>query len=569
MLQGSGNSLGVAVGYAHIVYNRTLSIEKRTVCDTEQEVQRLDAAIAVACTEMEALLKEAENSLSGEEAEIFEMHLALLEDPGYLGKVSERIRSERVNAEWALMQETEALVASFVEKESIVKQRVADLREIELRLNAILTNRHLNATETLQQNSILIADELLPSQILKLDITKTKGVASSGGGVTSHAAILAKAQGLPAVFGARDLLAQVKDGDRVIVDADAGALYVNPPDNVFVSYQKKALEQAELFGLMQAYRTANARTVDGKRILIEGNIAGPADAEAVVAAGAEGVGLFRTEFLYLEQNTLPNEETQFLCYQKAVRNMKGLPLVIRTLDIGGDKQVPAMGLPQESNPFLGYRAIRICLDQEALFCTQLRAILRASAFGPVSIMFPMVSCVEEVRRAKCILADIRKELLHAGIPFEQNTPVGIMVETPSAAMLSDLLAKEVDFFSIGTNDLIQYTTAVDRMNGKIAHLASPYHPGVLRLIRQIVTGAKAAGIPVAVCGEMASEQPLIPLLIGLGVDILSMGAAMIPKAKYLVCKTDLDRAKTLAAQVLTLSTTQEVREAVAEYQQVI
>ncbi len=569
MFQGCGNSLGVAVGYAHIVRNRSISIEKQTVCDAEQEVRRLDEAIGIACTQMEALLLEAEASLSSDEADIFEMHLALLEDPGYLGKVRERIRTEQANAEWALMEETSRLVTSFGEKGDMLKQRTADLREIELRLSDILLDQQPQATKMLQENSILIGDELLPSQILKLDVTKTKGVATSGGGATSHAAILAKAQGIPAVFGAQGLLEQITDGDYVIVDADTGTIYINPTNDVLLAYQKKVAEQAQLSEFAKAYRTAQAATTDGKRILVEGNIAGPMGTASVLAAGADGVGLFRTEFLYLERDTLPAEEEQFAFYLKAVRGMQGLPLVIRTLDIGGDKQVCSLGLNQEANPFLGYRAIRICLDQEPVFRTQLRAILRASAFGPISIMFPMISCVEELRQAKAILSGVREELLHEQIPFDTNVPVGIMVETPAAAMLSDLLAREVDFFSIGTNDLIQYTAAVDRMNGRIAHLASPYHPGVLRLIANIVSGAAKQSIPVAVCGEMAGEFPLIPLLIGLGVDALSMSASLITKAKYIVCNTPFHQAQGLAQRALSLSTVQELREAVSLFHETL
>lgn len=568
MIKGSGNSAGIAIGRAFVLCEKSIKVGKEQISDVQAEVQRLDAAVKEARTQIEALFQEAVAQLGLQKAQIFETHIELLEDPGYLGKVKEKILTQKVNAEWALKEVTDYLVTAFEEVDGdIIKERIADLRDIAGRVTRALLNVS-DASDTgfaeFDGGAVIIADNLLPSQTIQIDFSRVAAMATQSGGVTSHTAIIAKAHGLPAVMGAKGLLSRVKTGDLVIVDAEAGRIYVNPGGGTLAEYQEKIGKQRRFASMLFQYIDIKAATADGKRILVEANIAGPADILPALKNGSDGVGLFRSEFLYMERDSLPAEEEQFCAYRQAVQQMGGLPLVIRTMDIGGDKPLPYMDLPRENNPFLGFRAIRICLERRDLFQTQLRAILRASAYGKLAVMFPMISSMEELRQAKSILEEVKKELDAEHMAYDPNISTGIMVETPAAALISDMLAGEADFFSIGTNDLIQYTTAVDRMNDHIAHLYSAYHPAVLRQIKLIAENAHRAGITAAVCGEAAGYLPLIPVLLGLGVDVLSMSAPLIPRAKWVICSSSMEDAKQLAEKVLTLSTAAEIKERLDE-----
>jgi phosphotransferase system enzyme I (PtsI) len=518
--------------------------------EIDLEIARLEAALARTREQIEELQQRIAGSIGSEDASIFDAHLLVVEDRTLIDEVVRTIKSERLNAESIFASVAGRYVKTLGEiDDPYLKERAVDIYDVSRRVLRNLTGcsgRELPASGT---PWILVAHNLAPSDTAQLDPATVLGFVTDTGSKTSHTAIMARSLNIPAVVAVHDVSQQVSSGDSVLLDGYSGWFIVNPSEATLAEYaqiqQQKGLVERELGSL----RETECKTLDGKHMVLSANIEMPRDVSAVKQSGAEGVGLFRTEFLYLNSAKLPCEETQYEAYRSVVSQLAPDPVIIRTLDLGGDKIMSALNLPEELNPFLGWRAIRFCLERVDVFKTQIRAILRASAHGCVRMMYPMISGVEEVRRARVILEECREELRREGVAFDEGMEVGAMIEIPSAAVSADLIAREVDFLSIGTNDLIQYTIAVDRLNERIAHLYEPTHPAVLRLIRMVVEAGHANGIWVGVCGEMAGEVVLTPLLLGLGVDELSTGAALVPRVKGAVQRLSLVECEKLVGEV--------------------
>jgi phosphoenolpyruvate-protein phosphotransferase (PTS system enzyme I) len=566
MIRGMGNSMGIAIGTALKIYSEAPVVEKRAIADTEKEIVRLGNAIEAVDATLSALAARARIDIGEEKAEIFEVQSAFLLDPSYVGAIKEAIRTQSVNAEWAIRETTDSLSRDFGETAgTVIKERANDLGDIADKLIRALQG--LPEPDALQpgDDTIIVARDLSPTQTLRFDFSKVRGLAIDLGGITSHTSIIAKARGLPAVVGAKGLFESVSSGDDIIVDALSGKVILKPSSRIIEEYRKQ-IADARKFSVAIAQEPHGAvRTADGRGIAVEANIGKPSDAEEALAQDADGIGLFRSEFLYLERDSLPTEELQFEAYRKVASLFGAKPVVIRTLDIGGDKPLPYLLLPPEKNPFLGLRAIRVSLRNPSLFNTQLRALLRASCFGKLSIMIPMISSVTELVAAREALEAAKRELDAEGVAYDKDVRLGIMVETPAAVMLSDLLADSSSFFSVGTNDLTQYVTAVDRMSNELSDLYSPYHPAVIRSIKRTVEGARRRGISVAVCGEAAGDMALAPLLIGLGVDTLSASPSLIPGLKWLVRRVSFTDCAALAEEALTLATIDQVKSLASEF----
>ena len=561
-LRGLAASDGIAVGSAFVYSCQEKPY--RGVCSLDEragETRRLELAFVRAHDELDAIYNKARDEAGEDTAAIFLAHQEFLEDPALKEESQRLIEESNFTAEAAAKAAFE-LYAQQLEAmdDPYYKERAVDLRDVSRRVVRILTGvQDVGALVNLCEPVIIVARDLTPSDTAQMDKTKVLGFCTAAGGLTSHTAILARILGIPAVVGLGESLLEVNDGHTLIVDGRSGRVLADPDEatraDMLRLRQERFAEQLRL-------RSAASRpgeTKDGRRVQIVANIADTASARAALELGAEGVGLYRTEYLYLNRQSVPGEEEQYRDYKAVADVMGSRPLLIRTLDIGGDKQLPYVDFGQEQNPFLGWRAIRLCLDKPELFEPQLRAILRASADRNVQIMFPMVATLSEVRRAKQVLERVKQQLRDESIPFDPQTPVGIMVEIPSAAMAADLIAPEVDFFSIGTNDLIQYTLACDRGNERVAHLYDPLNPAVLRLIQRVIGAAHAAGKWVGMCGEMAGDPEAIPLLLGLGLDEFSMNAPAIPAAKELIRSLTLDQAKNLATTALAKSSAEEIR----------
>ncbi len=530
-IQALGVSEGLVKAKAFVLAEPDLTVTKQTITDVAAEQARVDNAISTAKSQIEAIMEEAGDAL-GDDAEIFEAHLMMIEDEDFIEGMKNIIEDEKVCAEYACKVNCENFQAMFRAMDSEYMQaRAADVGDISMRVLKVLKGISDNMIDTISEPCIIVANDLTPSDTAKVGTKPVMGFITEIGGRTSHSAIMARSMGLPAAAGAGEQARIIKNGDYVLLDGCSGEIVLNPEKEIEEEFDRKKAKFDEQRRMLETYRTQEGATSDGHRVIIEGNIGTPADAERVDAVGGEGVGLFRSEFLFMDRSDLPGEDEQFEAYKKAAETMTNRPVIIRTLDIGGDKEVPALELEKEQNPFLGYRAIRICLDREELFMTQLRALLRASAFGDVRIMFPMISSLEEVLSAKKMVEKAKEQLKAEGIAYNDNIKIGIMIEIPVAAICADILAKEVDFFSIGTNDLIQYSCAVDRINDKISSLYRPLHPGVLRLIKMAADAAKAEGIECGVCGEMAGSRGMASVLCGLGVTNLSMSASSILAAK--------------------------------------
>lgn len=531
-LQGIGVSKGVAIGTVFVKSETMPVIEKKQIQSTEDELEKLEQAKEAALQQLGELYERALAAVGENEAAIFEVHQMMLADEDFLGRMREIISTEKVNAEYAVQVAKEEYVALFAGMDdAYMQERAADIVDLSTRVINQLTGSDHQPWAQIKEPVIVAARDLLPSDTMQIEKKYLLGIITEVGGETSHSSILARAMQIPAVVGVDGLLASLSHSDTVIVDGDGGSVFVNPTQEQEALWLQKQAEHKERIARLQELRGTESITKDGIRVRIAANIGTPDDLEAVLANDAEGIGLFRTEFLYMHSNTLPSEDMQFEAYKRVLAKMKDEPVIIRTLDVGGDKEVEYLGIPRESNPFLGYRAIRICLDQPEIFKTQLRALLRASVHGKLGIMFPMITGVDEVRRAKKILAEVKDELQTAGIAYSSDLEIGVMIETPAAALITDQLAKEVDFFSIGTNDLTQYTLAVDRMNAKVAHLYDSHHPAVLRLVQLTVENARRAGIWVGICGEAAADLGLTETFVALGIDELSMNAGSILEVK--------------------------------------
>lgn len=564
-LTGIAASDGIAIAKAYRFVQPDLSFAKTTVHDIEAEQKRLAAALAKAEQELIVIRQQTLEKFSAEAAAIFEAHLLVVHDPELIGPINQKIADEAVNAEYALHEVTSMFVALFEGMDDeYMSARASDIKDVTNRILAHLLGVHIPNPSNINEQVIIVANDLTPSETAQLDRNYVLGFITDIGGRTSHSAIMARSLEIPAVVGAGVATTTIQDGDTIIVDGLTGQVLVNPSADVIADYQEKAqkyrVQQAEWSTLV------NEQTVskDGVHVELAANIGSPNDLDGVLRHGAEGIGLYRTEFLYMGRENLPSEEEQFTAYKTVLEGMKGKPVVIRTLDIGGDKHLPYLPLQEEMNPFLGHRAIRLCLDQQELFRTQLRALLRASVYGNLKIMFPMIATIQEFRAAKAILLEEKEKLIAGGVAVGSSIEVGMMVEIPSTAVMADIFAKEVDFFSIGTNDLIQYTMAADRMNEKVSYLYQPYNPAILRLIQMVIKAAHQEQKWVGMCGEMAGDEHAVPLLLGLGLDEFSMSATSILKTRALLKQLSVPEMQTLATEALQLATAEEVLEKVKQ-----
>ncbi|MEH7177364.1 phosphoenolpyruvate--protein phosphotransferase [Neobacillus vireti] len=563
LLQGIAASNGIAIAKAYRLVEPDLSFKKHSVEDITSEVNRYKAAIEKTKVELEAIRDRAQIELGADKAAIFEAHLLVLTDPELNGPIEDKIKSENVNAEAALKETADMFVMMFEQMENeYMKERAADIRDVTKRVLSHLLGVHLVNPSMIAEEVIIVAEDLTPSDTAQLNRQYVLGFTTDIGGRTSHSAIMARSMEIPAVVGTKTATEEIKNGDLVIVDGLKGEVHINPAPELVEEY--RTIHQQYEAQKMEWAKLVNEKTIsaDGHQVELAANIGTPNDLKGVVENGGEGVGLYRTEFLYMGRDQLPTEEEQFEAYKAVLEGMKGKPVVVRTLDIGGDKELPYLQLPKELNPFLGFRAIRLCLEEQDIFRTQLKALLRASSYGNLKIMFPMIATLDEFREAKSILDDEKQKLIASGQKVSDNIELGIMVEIPSTAVLADQFAKEVDFFSIGTNDLIQYTMAADRMNQRVSYLYQPYSPSILRLVKMVIDAAHAEGKWAGMCGEMAGDETAIPLLLGLGLDEFSMSATSILKARSQIKKLSKAEMENLAKQVLNMQTTDQVIEAV-------
>ncbi|UTE71287.1 phosphoenolpyruvate--protein phosphotransferase [Rossellomorea marisflavi] len=563
LLNGIAASNGIAIAKAYRLVEPDLSFEKKAVDNVEAEVSRFQDAISTSKTELEAIRDKAREDLGEDKAQIFEAHLLVLSDPELLTPIEDKVKSENVNAEFALKETADMFVTMFESMDNeYMKERAADIRDVTKRVLSHLLGVQISNPSMVTEEVIIIAEDLTPSDTAQLNRQYVKGFTTDIGGRTSHSAIMARSMEIPAVVGTKTVTSSVENGDLIIVDGLNGEVHINPTPEVVAQYKEEHARYEEQKA--EWAKLVNEPTVskDGEHVELAANIGTPNDLEGVKNNGGEGVGLYRTEFLYMGRDELPTEEEQFKAYKAVLEGMEGKPVVVRTLDIGGDKELPYLNLPKEMNPFLGYRAIRLCLDEQDIFRTQLRALLKASTFGNLKIMFPMISNLDEFRAAKAVLEEEKKALLENGVEVSDHIEVGIMVEIPSTAVMADVFAKEVDFFSIGTNDLIQYTMAADRMNERVSYLYQPYNPAILRLVKMVIDAAHKEGKWAGMCGEMAGDEIAVPILLGLGLDEFSMSATSILRARSQIsnlCKAEM---KEMAEHVLTLDTNDAVQEVV-------
>lgn len=559
MLKGIGASNGISIGKAFVIKTNDTEIRKETVKNEEKENKRFRIAIEKGKEELSRIIKDTKEKLGEEKSKIFEAHLFMLDDPEFTHEVSEKILKEKINAEYALKNTSEELVAIFEQiDDDYMRERSADIKDVTNRILRILTGNEGISINELEE-CILIGYDLTPSDTAQMNRDRILGFATEIGGVTSHSAIIAQSIEIPSVLGVGEKINEIKSGETIILDGNKGHIIVNPNEEEINFYKNKIEEEKILKKTLEKYKDINISTTDGRKVEVASNIASIEDIESVLKNGSEGIGLFRTEFLYMSKNELPKEEFQYEAYREVLEKMGKKPVIIRTLDIGGDKKLPYLPIDEEINPFLGYRAIRLCLNRKDIFKTQLRALLRSSSYGNLKIMFPMISNLKELREAKSVLEECKQELREEGIDFNENVEVGIMVEIPSAAIISDVLAKEVDFFSIGTNDLIQYTIAVDRMNEKVSYLYDFFNPAVLRLINNVIVNGHKEGKFVGMCGEMAGKEELIPLLLGMGLDEFSMSASSVLKAKKLMVELSYEDCKKVVPKVMKMGTADEIR----------
>jgi len=566
-LQGIAASDGIAIAKVYTLTEPDLSFTKISVENTDKEISRLEEALAVSTKEIELIKETALKNLGEEEAQVFEAHLMVLSDPELVGQVKDAITSQKVNAEHALKEVSDMFISIFagMEDNPYMQERAADIRDVSKRILANLLGVKIPSPATIKDEVVVVAGDLTPSDTAQLNRQYVKAFVTDIGGRTSHSAIMARSLEIPAIVGTKEITSLAKDGDLIIIDGLSGDVFLNPSEDVVAEYRAKA----EAFAAQQAewekLKDADTFTKDGHQVELAANIGTPKDLEGVINNGAEGVGLYRTEFLYMDSHDMPTEEDQFEAYKAVLEGMNGKPVVVRTMDIGGDKELPYLPLPHEMNPFLGYRAIRISLNEPEMFRTQLRALLRASVYGKLRIMFPMIATLNDFRGAKALLLEEKAKLVAEGVAVSDDIQVGIMIEIPAAAVLAHQFAKEVDFFSIGTNDLIQYTMAADRMNERVSYLYQPYNPSILTLIKHVIDSAHKEGKWAGMCGEMAGDQTAVPLLVGLGLDEFSMSASSVLKTRSLISKLTLEEMKALADKAINeCATVQEVEALVEE-----
>ena len=560
MLKGIGGSAGYGIGRVVIISDGKPEYKQHTVTDTEAELQRFEAAMEVFISKTQKMADDMKEKVGAHNAEILEGHIVLMSDPFMQDQIKELIGNGEC-AEAAVDSVCDMFVSMFSQvDDELTRQRATDVGDIRIRMLKILTNTpDVNISEV-PAGTIIVAKDLTPSMTAGIVKENVVGILTEIGGKTSHSAILARALEIPAVLSIDGIVDKVSEGMLAVVDGCDGICILEPDADVVAEYEAKRETYWKEQELLQIYRGKETVTADGIKAALYGNIGNPEDAKNVLDADGEGVGLFRTEFLFMGADSLPSEEEQFAAYKEAAVTMQGREVIIRTLDVGGDKEIPYLGMEKEENPFLGFRAVRYCLKNEDSYRVQLRALLRASAFGDIKIMVPLVTCVDEIRRVKQLVEEIKKELDAEGIAYNKDIQVGVMIETPAASLIADLLAKEADFFSIGTNDLTQYTMAVDRGNAKVAYLYSAYNPAVLRSMKNIIEAGNAEGIMVGMCGEAAGDPLLIPLLLSFGLGEFSVSATSILRTRSTIAKWSKVEADALAAQALSLATEAEVEE---------
>jgi phosphotransferase system enzyme I (PtsI) len=562
-IKGIGVSPGIAIGKAFVIKKNEAAVSGillKNETEILAAIERFDKAVLLSVNEIESIKANTALSLTDEDIAILETQIELITDPQIKDDVTELIKIEKKNAGDAVI----AVIRNMVElfqgmDDEYMRARAADIQDIGNRILKNLNNTNGGYSQKFDSNTIIIAEDISPSDTITMDLSYICGFATQTGSKTSHSAIIARAKGIPAVVGCGPGLTAVNDGDAIIIDGINGVIHINPEAQIINYYKIKRelfLRQSEK---LKQLKDIPAVTTDGVKITLSANISGADDMDDVFYNGGEGVGLFRTELLFMNRDTFPTEDEQFEFYKNVALKSKGKPVIVRTIDIGGDKQIPYLNLPAEQNPFLGYRAIRICLDREDIFIAQLKAILRASVYGDLKIMFPMISGIQELKDAKKILEKAKDELSKDKIAFNTAIEAGTMIEIPSAAIIADILAKEVDFFSIGTNDLCQYTLAVDRMNEKISHLYDPFNPAVLRLIRYVIEQAEKHQIHIGLCGEMAGDPLATLLLMGMGLREFSMSAASIPAIKNIIINNNLSEAKQVSEKVMEMDNSQNIK----------
>ena len=560
MLKGTNVSSGIGIGNAVIVEEKELVIRREAVADAAAEVERFKGALDTTLKKTEELAADLATRVGEKEAEIMQGHMMLLMDPMLTGEIETAITGESICAEYAIEQVCTTYADMFASMDDeLMQQRATDMRDIKERMQRELLGLESVDIAALPAGTILVAKDLTPSMTAGIRPENVAGIVTELGGKTSHSAILARALEIPAVVAVPDLMSQVENGHVIVLDGSEGIVYVDPDQAVvdeFAAKREKFLKEKKE---LEQYIGKPTVTKDGVHIELVANIGKPEDLEKVLQYDGEGVGLFRTEFLFMDRTAMPTEEEQFEAYKAVAEGLKGKPVIIRTLDIGGDKEIPYMGLTRDENPFLGYRAIRFCLDRkDDVYRPQLRALLRASAYGNIKIMVPMVTCIEELREAKALIEEIKKELDEKNIPYKKDIEVGIMVETAAASLMADVFAKEAAFFSIGTNDLTQYTMSVDRGNDKVSYLYSTFNPAVLRSIKRIITCGREAGIMVGMCGEAASDPLMIPLLLAFGLNEFSMSASAILYSRKLITGYSVEELQAVADKAMSFATAAEV-----------
>ena len=561
MYKGIAGSEGIGIGNVVIIKEHEINIETKTISDTDAEITRLQDAIEKFVEDTTKMAEKMDITVGKKDADILRGHIQMLQDPMIEEQISALIVAEKVSAEMAVDQVLEQTAEMFAQiPDELLQQRATDFRDIKTRMVKLLLGIEDVDISQVPANTVLVARDLTPSMTAGINPDNIAGILTEVGGRTSHSAILARAMEIPAVLSIENICSDVKNGDVVAIDGTSGIAIVNPDEDTVKEYEQKLEEYKKEKALLAEYSGKPSVTKDGTKVELVCNIGKPEDAKKAVECDGEGIGLFRTEFLFMDRDSIPTEEEQFEAYKSVAETMKGKPVIIRTLDIGGDKAIPYLGLEEEENPFLGFRAIRFCLQRTDIYKTQLRALVRASAFGKIKIMVPLVTCVEELRQVKAMVADIMKDLDKEGIDYNKNLEIGVMMETSAACMIADLLAKEAAFFSIGTNDLTGYTMAVDRGNAKVAYLYSTYQPAVLRAIKRIIECGKKEGIMVGMCGEAAADPKLIPLLLAFGLDEFSVSATSVLKTRKTISTQDVEECKALADKVMQCTTEEEVLE---------
>lgn len=561
MYKGIAGSEGIGIGTVVLIEEHEINIETKRVEETGAEIERLQNAIEKFVADTNVMAEKMDITVGKKDADILRGHIQMLQDPMIEEQISALIISEKITAEMAVEQVLEQTAEMFSQiPDELLQQRATDFRDIKTRMLKILLGIEDVDISQVPAGTVIVARDLTPSMTAGINPENIEGILTEVGGRTSHSAILARAMEVPAVLSIENICSIAKNGDKVVLDGTSGEAILNPDDETVEKFKKMYSDYQNEKALLKEYAGKPSQTKDGVKVELVCNIGKPADANKAVECDGEGIGLFRTEFLFMDRGSMPTEEEQFEAYKEVAEKMKGKPVIIRTLDIGGDKDVPYLGLEHEDNPFLGFRAIRYCLQRKDIYEIQLKALLRASAFGKIKIMLPLVTGVDELRQVKAMIKDIMAELDKEGVVYNKNIEVGVMMETPAACMMADALAKEAAFFSIGTNDLTGYTMAVDRGNAKVAYLYSTYNPAVLRAIKRIIECGKKEGIMVGMCGEAAADSKLIPLLLAFGLDEFSVSATSVLKTRKTISDCTMDECKTLADKVMACVTEEEVLE---------